>query len=1631
VISIAVQTGLSSTVRLQRSIKDRITKIHYESSHGIWRIAREVYLLTKEEGDTDYSYILKAEPQIRDNMHKILFEIAAKYGYTEVSRQKSSDDTVGPINQRLNACGAALREFSHRAFPFPDPLDFGTRTHRVGTNRKRFRIAGYEESSFGPRAILAHPDLPSMDFGDAVRSHNEYLAAFCAIHNVPVRETIRYSNLFLLLSRPHLEYIYSEYKSGKSGFQKGVNRALRQVKELIKQSGFQPTMHIERTVTKGLEIESRKTKTGFFEQQASEAKRFYGDHVAVAELNRLRNKGTQRTYSHDEPEDSCLTTKDVEHIREKATKRARVAGSIMHRRIADLFPSPWLLNDVIFEGHKYAAPSDYAIISEVPLQTLHGAGKADLVLLERTITEDGKRALWMPRFVLEIKTRKGHSWFIQPDYKVSEVRPDGSPLQRIVSKFPMNDYPLDDDMWDTIVRSTPSPQAHTQLETYAKALVDNFKETTHQKLGRVLRGTVVIDSLSEVDTIRRLLERLLVYAYESVKDRVRRIKRTIITPSGEGYGRIALVVHEQTGPGRKRGEVTKAPWGPIYNPFKVTQETNRHFILYLAGKSPTSAGNSASWNARNYYGLQMLFEIKESHPNTRFHWVDLADQFSEPRLAEARLRLRSRGYSENEIVKCQPVHIREFFEKIEVRGFLDDILSFLYNDGALPSFQFDTKRSDSRVIIITGADTLQDATPATHRERLQVAIDHLLKCLPDDEKTSVVWFDSPVPSVKKAVPYSSRALLPFYENSTLAEVVTEIIWNLPIAPRKAVLQEKWNLQTIGDSPMHDDIRVIVRHSPDKLGVELTHVPFLRGWSKRFRNQGKGLVIRERELDDVVPDKALRTRMKLLSLTMLPWLVHLWPEEILIEDSKETLEEEFVKLDSECRGAPENLTFTKVSLNGPSDSVPNILELLRFRLPDNQIAKSFLDMTAGKINSQRLYRSPNKLRTQPKQAVPTPLQPEEVMLPGKGLEQEWTFGIKFEAEDDVTQPSWIVVQDPANESRMLVGCFTNRPPATDDFSWAETKREVLTHQGLDDILGLSQTIMICRRTEAGIETWSSMLDDDEVVDSGVLELIGQGRSTIGHLRALRQTFTKAPRTRPASGTRPSESFYARAIDSLQRYLEAVTRPTPVTVRLEMMDGVCKVIIIDEEEVLQDINIEYTTDLISLLRWPIIKGGPMFTDAGKYVTWSVFDDIHYEDLDFIEPYITFRAARTTPEELPKRIAQFFDDAETLPVSIEHDQLICPIALGEEVDHGACWRITLPPDCPDEVTQQLGEPMTGEEVNGLLAPERLYAGKLCKLDITVPSVSEKDESVVFHEDRYIRMLLRANELILKRLKPGTYLSIREQKWMVDITWDGADYVKWTAQSIVSGLSFKGVRHTIELTHGQGAEQESARILEIITSNIPRERIVDYSRLEERVLKNLQNLDYSKTSPPCELRILELSENTCRYGVFPVGRTRKEAFLTLTIEVTGEESPDAIIEGVEMSLSEGELSAYSIRNKNTFLKKFMTWVNKVTPDRELMVEVSAEWTVTLFVNEEGRAIHWEAEQYGIERQLTGLLYDDLKVLLGAGIREAVRDVRETFELDIIPELGIVSNLDVVLKRQVPEVVREIRQFLQSTSSQ
>ena len=242
---------------------------------------------------------------------------------------------------------------------------------------------------------------------------------------------------------------------------------------------------------------------------------------------------------------------------------------------------------------------------------------------------------------------------------------------------------------------------------------------------------------------------------------------------------------------------------------------------------------------------------------------------------------------------------------------------------------------------------------------------------------------------------------------------------------------------------------------------------------------------------------------------------------------------------------------------------------------------------------------------------------------------------------------------------------------------------------------------------------------------------------------------------------------------------------------------------------------------------------------------------------------------------------------------------------------------------VRNQLDKPLTGEEENGLLAPGKFYAGRLYTLDFTLPMVSEKNESIVFHEERYIRIFLRSKGLPLRKLHPGTFMHVAGQHWAISIEWED-HYFKWTAKSLVSGLFFRGNLQKIELSHGQGIEGECNRILEVITSQIPEEQIQQYAGLREQVLLGLENQGYSEKSPECELRVITTSENHFEYGVFLAVGLQRQPLSVSNIELDDPMNPDWIIEDLSNGVNEGGLSIYNIVNLNEFLDKLIDWVNE-----------------------------------------------------------------------------------------------------------
>ncbi|MHA1286637.1 MAG: hypothetical protein ACTSPB_04450 [Candidatus Thorarchaeota archaeon] len=156
------------------------------------------------------------------------------------------------------------------------------------------------------------------------------------------------------------------------------------------------------------------------------------------------------------------------------------------------------------------------------------------------------------------------------------------------------------------------------------------------------------------------------------------------------------------------------------------------------------------------------------------------------------------------------------------------------------------------------------------------------------------------------------------------------------------------------------------------------------------------------------------------------------------------------------------------------------------------------------------------------------------------------------------------------------------------------------------------------------------------------------------------------------------------------------------------------------------------------------------------------------------------------------------------------------------------------------------------------------------------------------------------LRKLPPGTYLRVEEQQWLVSISWE-KQYFEWTAQSLVSGLPFRGNNQKVKLTHGRGKEKECEYLMEVITSQIPKKQIQHYSRVREQVLSGLEDRGYGETSPECQFKIISQSESEFVYGIYLTAGSQDKLLSQYSIGVDEPITADGIIDDFSQSMTDG----------------------------------------------------------------------------------------------------------------------------------
>jgi hypothetical protein len=1507
VLAQAIKTGLSTSVYIQGSMENSITCHHYQKSKKVWTKATLAYNKSVKNGKPDFKHITKSENNIRKNGLRMFFENAAAYGNTEVSRAKNPADTIGPMNQRLNIGGSALREFVMVRYPFPQlkPL-----ADEAGESEW-----GYRENSLRTSVKPIHVTLPEMDFIDSCRTHIQMLDTHCYIHDVPNDDTRRYNNLFLLRIRPYLDYIYTEHVYGKGGFRRNTLQELKRIKDEIA-TFFNLRTGDTPTVTSHFEMKQPNFSLDFFEKQINDAKSAGMFPEAVQELQRIFKGGLTtevvvKSYGKEKPA-PCLTEKDVEYIWKTALERTRRKGSYVHQHITSQFPGFWNINRAIRNEKQIDNYDGYVLCSETPLETELGKGKADLILLRREATPNGLRVLHTPVFVLDMKTKLGFSWELGHEKKKTKSKE----RQRIVSDFKLRERVLEESEWKCIMESTPDKAVKTQVTTYAKAIHQSYNSLVDDDVPLPITGTLLIDATTNIKAVRPLIRDFIIKVFESISSKNGYIQRTVYEPIlDENNLRMAIVIHSQSAEYQSKKSVFPPTWKPVYNPLEGASYRKGRFILYLSGASPTSGGKSAAWISKFFHGLKFLYNLSQEKPESKVIWLDLVDDFTKPRLAEVRLYLRPRSPSEEDLYSNQPEHIRGFFESFSVYGLFDEIEKYVFDneDSFSLSHYLDKIGNSQKIIIVSGWDDVQNAVPKQYRDKLSKLQSQLIDQLPNDDHTTIVWFDSPVPDELGCSVYSTRALLPFYDTSPLYGEVNEIVWNLPVAPQSEIIPDDWILPNISAAPCYDDIRVIVSQTLKGYGMELTLIPPLTGWSSKFRSRKFGRK-QENFFDNIpqtVPDKALRDRMKILTLTLIPWMVELWPTTAIeIEGEKQCISSVLEDIAKRMIDSNSKLRIASRVLIGDIKDEPRILERMKYRPKGGGEAKSIITLTIGKINTHRLYRSPTKLKTQRKVV----LEQEKDHLK---VEETLWYGQIIRYPDDEVPNDWIVIEDPYTPGRMLVGHFlAGRGIGSTGFQWSQRGTGETFTKVPQDISTHNRGHLRFKITGDKLYCWIKEIDDDAWQYEGQASIVSGKGGSVAMLRALKLEPSVSDEPEPPVEKEPPLHFSARVTRAIQKivHLQKLAKPTHIKLVPDGDQWIVHFIGTKNEKNITELRVDATADLVEILTFPLRTGRPIRLDSTSIVDWSAFSDIDYGSLEALRPFIETGAPKTSGKPIPAKLCDIVtqEQEETLEVVLFHDIDSCPIALRSGMKHDACWRLR-PKDTKGLWIDRLfSQSLTSKQIYGLLSSGQSFEKEM-KITINLSYYPKRDnpEFCVFNEDPWIRRLLRENGIELRTSPAGAFLRVKEQKWNVGLETDGNRMI-WYARSDTTGLLFGNRTYDFDLDPTSDFKTAKAEFLGKITEIIPFKKILNFKSLQDRITHILRTYGFGESGPECHLEP-SISGRTLKITLRQVGggKSIKLQEESIRLDVIG--SRYGLLDG----LANREYGEFNITNHDEFIQR------------------------------------------------------------------------------------------------------------------
>ena len=634
-------------------------------------------------------------------------------------------------------------------------------------------------------------------------------------------------------------------------------------------------------------------------------------------------------------------------------------------------------------------------------------------------------------------------------------------------------------------------------------------------------------------------------------------------------------------------------------------------------------------------------------------------------------------------------------------------------------------------------------------------------------------------------------------------------------------------------------------------------------------------------------------MKILSLSLIPWIHDLHPSNTL-----ETRLYSSIVINSESL---ENIPQAELSL----------LDRLRVYGEGVRGSRFHFTLTKNRINSQRSYHSLVSLKTK---LLSSSKKEKTPSMSSKTA----SFGQIISLSQPDSHTELMVCDDPYNPGRLLVGLFTESSfPDDNGFVWTKldgSRLRDIFSSSVDDFEVRHQCIL---KTNAGFRLWEKESSESAWSYVGNVELVSGQGGRFTTLRGIRVVPDGPDETEDIVDRFPDD-FDNRTRPLLEKLQRIIEQTQSVFVKLVKSDSLCEIDFIDQDdnEVIYKEVVQGTCDVISLLRYTTTISHALRTSSGHLVTWSPFADIEYGRFENIRPFVETTASK----DIGKSIDSAFSDiCESTDVSInlilKHDSKNCPIVISNESRHGRCWQLSSEDDnaLNNEI---LSSPLSGREVYGLLTTGKLrYKNQNYSIELGLGHNKDEPEFYSYNEDRWIRRLLKENDILLKPLAPGTFLQTLSESWSIQLNFSERT-IEWVAISNVTGLPRTGmaITYTLNLTHN--LQEVMQDFLESVSSHIDLTKISNFPYAKSLLKTQLRNRGYGNKSPKCQLDV-SLEDETIhvtlvlKEGKYPhiIGR---ESFL-----VRDEIEKQAFLEALYYRLNEGDLSMFNINNTEKFLEK------------------------------------------------------------------------------------------------------------------